>query len=394
MTSQAVERHQGPAAAVVFSDREMKSIEFQARAIIALDKRINGDKELGLALAITMYSLGIPVTITNAKKLHIINGEVVESSQLLVGLLAMHGHEVRVIEEGDECAVVEGRRHGVGDPHRVTYTIDQARRSGALDEWVEKWAATSSGKKYPQRHYLVFEGEPNPAAAEPWAKELIAKHDIKRMDAWHKFRSDMLVNRAIRRLAKRMGGDALLGVGGPLDDSEPRPPAPRPDDVIVGLDAGEPDEPSSRSDETPQLGDEADPAAAHRNECSKVHVASAAIPAGTWRQLWAKAWREAGLPPSAGKLEVEQLELARRITRQFLALASLDSIGLTDKKDRHDFVSAATNGETESTKALTAEQLQSVRTACRAEAERREAAPAAAALPDEAPQYGPDEEPF
>ena len=398
MTGQAVERHQGAAAPAVFNDREMKSIEWQARAIIALDKRIEGNKEKGLALAITLYSLGLPVTITNAKKLHIIGDEVVESSQLLTGLLAMHGHEVRVVEEGDERAVVRGRRHGTGEPYEVTYTIDQAKRSGALDEWVEKWETSNNGKRYLVRHYLVFEGVANEAQPEAWAKTLIERHQTKRMDAWHRYRSDMLVNRALRRLAKRMGGDALMGVGGvDWDEDGPVPVQPRTGDIVLDDEFGEPlDEPGERTSEgtetapqsaSPQVTgdaseghDEPDPTAALRNEQGRIHAASAHIPEGPWRQQWAKAWRNAGLP-AAHELGEEQLEPARLITRQYLALAALAELGLS-AVDRHAFVAKATGGATESTKGLSAEQLQAVLGAVADELAFREAADSEAGEPD------------
>lgn len=380
MTGQAVERHQPGAAPAVFNDREMKSIEWQARAITALDRRLEGTpaerKALGEALAITLYSLGVPVTITNAKKLHIINGEVVESSQLLTGLLAMHGHEVRVVEESDERAVVRGRRHGTGEPYEVTYTIEQAKRSGALDEWVEKWEKTAGGKSYPVRHYLVFEGEPNPVPPEPWAKTLIDRKQTKRLDAWHRYRSDMLVNRALRRLAKRMGGDALMGVGTSDWDGDPPPMTVRDDDIVVDPDEDLVEPAAGGSGKLPEdaaPADEADPAAALRNERSRIFAAAGRIPEGLWRQQWAKAWRDAGLP-TAMELEPEQLEPARQLTRQYIALAALDPLGLkTD--ERHAFVAKATGGQ-ESTKGLSAEQLQAVLDAVADEVAFREAAAA------------------
>jgi hypothetical protein len=389
MTSQALERHQPGAAPAVFNDREMKSIEWQAKAITALDRRLEGTAEekkaLGEALAITLYSLGVPVTVTNAKKLHIINGEVVESSQLLTGLLAMHGHEVRVVEESDERAVVRGRRNGTGEPYEVTYTIDQARRSGALDEWVEKWEKTSGGKNYPVRHYLVFEGEPNTVPPEPWAKTLIDRKQTKRLDAWHRYTSDMLVNRAIRRLAKRMGGDALMGVGGADWDADmPAPMAVRDDDIVIDDEFGEPlDEPAAggsgkvQEDAAPPAPaaplDEADPAAARRNERAKIFAAFSRIPEGLWRQQWAKAWRDAGFPGEVQDLADEQLEPARQVVRTYIALAALYPLGFK-ADERHAFVAKATGQE--STKGLSAEQLKAVLDAVADEVAFREAAAA------------------
>jgi hypothetical protein len=139
---------------------------------------------------------------------------------------------------------------------------------------------------------------------------------------------------------------------------------------------------------TPAPTDEADPdpAAAHRNECSRVHAASARIPEGLWRQQWAEAWRKAELP-AARDLTPEQLEPARQLVRCYIALAALDGVGLGDRKERHDFVHAATAGETESCKALSAAQLALVLAAVDTYAAARAGAPVEA-------EYGPGEEPF
>lgn len=387
MTGQALERHQPGAAPAVFNDREMKSIEWQAKAITALDRRLEGTPEekkaLGEALAITLYSLGVPVTVTNAKKLHIINGEVVESSQLLTGLLAMHGHEVRVVEESDERAVVRGRRNGTGEPYEVTYTIEQARRSGALDEWVEKWEKTAGGKSYPVKYFVVFEGQENTVPPEPWAKTLIDRRQTKRLDAWHRYTSDMLVNRAIRRLAKRMGGDALMGVGGADWDADvPAPMTVRDDDIVIDDEFGEPlDEPADGGSGKVQE-DAAPPApAARRNERAKIFAAFSRIPEGLWRQQWAKAWRDAGFPGDVQDLTEEQLEPARQVVRTYIALAALDPLGFK-ADERHAFVAKATGGESESTKGLSADQLRAVLDAVADEVAFREAAAAADEEPD------------
>jgi hypothetical protein len=230
-----VERYE-PRTPGVLTEREMHSIEFSARSIAALDPRMKAitdvteRKEAAIALAITLHNLGLPVTVLNAKKIHMIQGDVMESAQLLIGLLEARGHEVRVVEEGDERAVVRGWRHGGGEPHQVIYTVDQARRSHALDEWVEKWTKDQGGKWRLEAKLIIrVDGEVVNAPWPKWAEEQIARGRVKRFDAWHDYRSDMLVNRAVRRLAKRMGGDALLGVG--LSDEDEAgeridPPAP------------------------------------------------------------------------------------------------------------------------------------------------------------------------
>jgi hypothetical protein len=201
-------------------------------------------------------------------------------------------------------------------------------------------------------------------------------------------------------MAMRLGADALLGVSAPDPGDRIEP---RPDDIVLDEEFGEPLDDLAEGDAAevtgPVVAAETDQAAAHRNECSRIHAASDRIPTGTWRQLWAKAWREAGLP-MALQLTRDQLEPARLLTRQYLALAAMDSIGLSSKDDRHDFVSAATNGETESTEALTAEQLQAVLRSVGDVAARREqerlAAEAAAMTADHEQQYDQDdpERPF
>lgn len=220
-TGTAVERYHDRSPGLL-TEQDQKSIEYQARAIAVLDSRLKGDdaKQKSIALAVTLFNYGLPITVTNAKKLHLIGGEVMESAQLLVGLMERSGHEIRVVEEGDTRAVVRGWRFGAGEPHEVVYTIEQARRSGALDEWVERWENTNSGKRFcAEKLVLKTDGvvverdTPLPA----WAKKEIETGRVKRFEAWHSYRSDMLVNRAIRRLAKRMGGDSLLGV---IEDDE------------------------------------------------------------------------------------------------------------------------------------------------------------------------------
>lgn len=239
MSSAAVERYEDRAPALI-DERTQKSIEYQARALAILDNRLKGiadadeRRETAIGLAITLHNYHLPITPTNGKKFHLINGEWSESAQLLVGLLEMHGHEVRVVEEGEERAVVRGWRHGRGMPHEVTYTYEQARRSHAFDEWVEQWEQKNGKWRKVDSLVIAIDGEEVNRPLPQWAEQQVARGRVKRNEAWFSWRSDMYINRAVRRLAKRMGADALLGVGIALDDDEPAerespPPAPRPE---------------------------------------------------------------------------------------------------------------------------------------------------------------------
>lgn len=394
MTGQAIERFT-PAAPAVLSDQEIRSLEFQSRAIVALDPRIKGDKEKGLALAITLWNYGVPVTPVNAKKLHLIGDDIFESAQFLLGLLTMHGYDAWVVEDTEERAVVRGQRPGSSRVHEVVYDVARAARSHALDEWVER-KYRNDGDRFDrtEKFVVTVDGRPVGGPIPDWARKAIDLGRVRRNEYWFSYRPDALLNRALRRLAKRMGADALLGVGGPADDTPARIPA-RDDDIVEVEEAEEQPVPASRPEEEP------DPAAVHRNECGRIASAMGRIPDGLWRQQWAKAWREAGLPGSAHELAPEQLEPARQLIRQYIALAVLAEAGISSTADRHAFVHAATNGETESTKGLSAEQFDAVYRAAReaaslrdqlAEDQRLEAE--AMRTPDQEPDYGPGEEPF
>lgn len=419
MTGKALERHDahpGAGIALVPGEREMAGIEFNARAIAALDSRLKGKpdaKEMAFGLAVTLWNYGLPGTVVNAKKLHLIPAgkdkvDVFESAQLLLGLLTLHGHDVWFVEETEQRVVVRGRRFGEGRVHEVVYDIDRARKSGALDGWVErKYRNPGDNYDRTEKWTVAVDGVMLPGPFPDWVPKQLEQGRILYNDYWRKHLVDAMGNRAIRRMAKRLGADALLGISAPdpTDRIEPRP-----DDIVLDDEFGEPlDDPTEPTEtahgtlaEDAATG-EVDQDAAHRNECSRVHAASARIPDGTWRQLWAKAWREAGLPAKALDLTPDQLEPARLITRQYIALASLDSIGLSGTAARHAFVTSATGGETESTKALTAEQLQAVLRAVaderhRLEEERRLAEEAAAMEAEQRgqqePEYAPGEEPF
>lgn len=430
MTGQALERHQATTPALP-TEREMHALEYQARAIAALDHRLKpmsreDRQEMALGLAVTLWSYGLPPTVVAAKHLHLIPAgkgglDIFPGAQLLLGLLAKHGIEIRVTSNTEDLAAIKGRRPGEEHWHEVTYDTAKARRSHALDEWVErKYRAPGDQYDRKERCVVSVDGVPTDKPLPEWAAKELEAGRISRNDYWSNHRSDALLNRAIRRLAKLVGADALLGVSAPDPGDRIEP---RPDDIVLDEEFGEPldEDPVDRTRERTETAaqstsaqvsgpahedtEEADPEAAHRNECTRIHVASDRIPTGTWRQLWAKAWREAGLP-SALQLTEDQLEPARLLTRQYMALAALDSIGLSSKDDRHDFVSAATGGATESTKELTAEQLQAVLRAVDEAATRREmkqlAAEAAAMQAEHEsqtagepePEYAPGQEPF
>jgi hypothetical protein len=219
-------RHQAPA---ILDERAQASLRFRARSLAALDSRISkiddpADREkMAVGLAITLDSLGLSIDPIQARKLHLIGGDWTPSAQLMVELVQRRGHDIIPVAMTRERAVFRGRRFGQGEPITIEYSIDDARESGALDEWVELWEKGGNGKNYlAGRHVLAVDGEPTGTEAPDWARKLIAAGKVKRNEAWFKYRIDMLANRCVKRLAKWMAADALNGYGpvafGGLDD--------------------------------------------------------------------------------------------------------------------------------------------------------------------------------
>ena len=257
----AIERY-SPGGAVALTDRDMRSIEFQSKAIAFLDARLKDmpsqqKTDTAIALALTLHSYGRPITPVEAKKLHLINGEPVASGQLLLDLLQQVGHVVRPVTISSEKVTLRGWVHGRGEPIEITYTIDEAKASGALDEWVEEWGESSKGRSFLKgRMTIRVDGVEANAPWPKWVEAQIAAGRVKRKDAWFLYRSDMLVNRCIRRLARWLGTSIDPSLFGDDDEAEPAtipPAAPNVDPYISDddvedaelVDEGEGPEPSS-----------------------------------------------------------------------------------------------------------------------------------------------------
>lgn len=194
---------------------------------------------------------------------------------------------------------------------------------------------------------------------------------------WEKFERDYIVpvlrvRASLKQLAARQ---QELGTGHGGDALE----APALPTSVEG--------PSSSSLGTTDGSDAASAEAEHRHACTRLAGAMTRIPSGLWRQQWAAGWRKAKLPHSPHDLTPEQLEPARRLVRKYIALAALDDAGVKAEDERHAFVSAATDGATESTKHLTHEQLGAVLHACQQAKE-------AAAMAEEASEPSPEDDPW
>lgn len=125
------------------------------------------------------HDLGIP-SYQALAKLHVIDGKLTMSAELMVGLVLGAGHRLWPDPKNDRLsATAHAQRKG--DPHIVSilYTIDDAMAAGLVTmKEGAPYARSSSGKKLP----------------------------------WEQYTADMLWARAVSRAARRVFPDVLAGV--------------------------------------------------------------------------------------------------------------------------------------------------------------------------------------
>jgi hypothetical protein len=145
-----------------------------------------------------------------------INGRIEPSAQVRVGVAMAHGHEVEPDETTSERCTIAVRRRGSDRWQRLTYTIADAERAGALDEWVERWVKTDRGKNYKETYVVSCRCGRHQGIPEPqWAAKERDAGRVKRKDAWWQFPDDMLYAAAARRATKRFTPDAFLQIDPP-----------------------------------------------------------------------------------------------------------------------------------------------------------------------------------
>lgn len=106
----------------------------------------------GLALA----SIGRDLTPMTLKLVYVINGTVDFMYDLIAAQVHEHGHEIWVVENELTHATVAGQRRGSSRVHEVTYTTEQAQRSGLMGKdtykkWLEDMLVARAGKRCAKR---------------------------------------------------------------------------------------------------------------------------------------------------------------------------------------------------------------------------------------------------
>lgn len=83
-------------------------------------------------------ALNIPLTVA-LEHLHVIEGKVGHSAELLRGLVERHGHTIDWIETSSQRAVMDLWLKGKPKPKRVEFTIAEAQRMGLVNKknWKE-----------------------------------------------------------------------------------------------------------------------------------------------------------------------------------------------------------------------------------------------------------------
>jgi hypothetical protein len=261
--------------------------------------------------------------------LWVINGRVEPSAQVRIGVAIAHGHEVITEETSSERCTIAVRRRGSDTWQRVTYTIEDAERAGALDEWVELWKDAQRGKRYKLTHVVKCRCGRHENVDEPdWATKERQKGNIHRKDPWFAFRDDMLWAATARRATKRFTPDAFLQIA----------PLPSADDQVADFvehpgDYGEPDvhERAGAAVAGPEAGDEVVDAEVVEAEPEPAEVPD---PAPSSREPEPEAPYQA---PVAGPA----------FSRSFAIDCAKAEV---DDEGRHALISFATGGRTRSSK--------------------------------------------
>lgn len=174
-----------------------------------------------LAICLTSLSYGIEPNLANVNSWDVIEGVAVPSTQLMQGMVgALTGHRLQVT--GDETSATATLRRTDGDVHTETYTVEQARKSGALDCAYERWDSTNGGKRFlAERVVIAYDLDEARAAAPPeWARKG-PNSRLKYNPAWHLYRADMLKRRATRRAIRFGAPEVAAGIVAPRQMPEP-----------------------------------------------------------------------------------------------------------------------------------------------------------------------------
>lgn len=201
-------------------------------------KPLQGKPEAIVVIGVWGAEHGVPL-MTAIQEVHVIENRPSPSAQLRLALIRRAGHEARFLETDSTKAVLRARRREYRhDPDAwvtVTYTIDDARRAGLLDRWVEQWVE----RRKQTWRVGDDQGAADLAGAPEWVRKAVAAGDIRMKDNWQKYPADMLRARAAAVMSRMEFSDVLAALD--ADDYTAEE---------LGVDVGQDlDEPASTPDE-------------------------------------------------------------------------------------------------------------------------------------------------
>lgn len=236
--SKEVEIHRERGLLAAAGPESLTSRELYARAeLLAKSKLVPKALENNPDGIFLIGSMGAELGVSlvqSLSEIHVIEGRPSPSAQLRLSLIRRHGHEARFVETSDEKAVITGRRsEDFNDPNgwvTVSWTIEQARKAGLVDRWVER-KVRNQGDQYPRTEKFVVGDDRGifdearrrelglPVALPEWAAAELEAGKVKTKDNWQKYPADMLRARAASALFRMHFGDVALAAG--VDDLTP-----------------------------------------------------------------------------------------------------------------------------------------------------------------------------
>jgi hypothetical protein len=174
-------------------------------------KPLQGKPEAIVVIGVWGAEHGVPL-MTAIQEVHVIENRPSPSAQLRLALIRRAGHEARFLDTDSTKAVLRARRREYRhDPDAwvtVTYTIDDARRAGLLDRWVEQWVE----RRKQTWRIGDDQGTTDLTGAPEWVRKAVDAGDIRMKDNWQKYPADMLRARAASVMSRMEFSDVLAAL--------------------------------------------------------------------------------------------------------------------------------------------------------------------------------------
>ena len=169
-----------------------------ARAGELIPRALQDRPEAIMAAILMGRELGLGDMIA-LQRIHVIQGQVTLSADLVRALIRRGGHSLRYDVRDAETCTLTGTRADTGDTLTVTWTIHDARAAG-LVEWWERWSQDATGRK--TKEVWI------PGATE--RPDWIDNHGRHRVsDAWVKYPRAMLDARSTTEIGRALFSDCI-----------------------------------------------------------------------------------------------------------------------------------------------------------------------------------------